>query len=167
MEDRTAFTAGDALALPFADAAFDGAYSMNVSMNIADKPAFYREVRRVLKPGGWLLLSEVARGEGGEPDYPTPWADTAEASFLATVEETQQALAAAGFEVLQCRSTLEETRAFGDRSRAVVKAGGKPPHRAVILIHGEKARAIMANTSRCIADGRMQPIEVLAKIRSG
>jgi ubiquinone/menaquinone biosynthesis C-methylase UbiE len=34
--------------MPFADASFDGAYSMNVSMNIADKGDFYREIHRVL-----------------------------------------------------------------------------------------------------------------------
>jgi len=43
---------GDALAMPFPDQSFDGAYSMNVSMNIEDKGAFYRELHRVLKPGG-------------------------------------------------------------------------------------------------------------------
>ena len=41
-EDRVAFEQGDALAMPFADASFDGAYSMNVSMNIADKAGFYK-----------------------------------------------------------------------------------------------------------------------------
>ncbi len=123
LEDRTTFEVADALAMPFTDARFDGAYSMNVSMNIEDKPALYREVHRVLKPGGWLVLSEVARGEGGEPDYPTAWADSARTSFLATPEETRHGLQAAGFEVLRFRSTLEKTRAFGDRSRAMVKRG--------------------------------------------
>jgi len=42
---------------------------MNVSMNIADKNAFYREIRRVLKPGSWLVLSEIAKGDGGELDF--------------------------------------------------------------------------------------------------
>lgn len=51
LEDWVAFEVGDALAMPFAGATFDGAYSMNVSMNIADKTAFYREIHRVLKPG--------------------------------------------------------------------------------------------------------------------
>src|SRR5205823_2057940 len=63
LEERVKFELGDALAMPFADASFDGAYSMNVSMNIADKDTFYREINRVLKPGGWLLLSEVAKGD--------------------------------------------------------------------------------------------------------
>ena len=51
LEDRVAFEQGDALAMPFADASFDGAYSMNVSMNIADKAGFYKEIHRVLRPG--------------------------------------------------------------------------------------------------------------------
>lgn len=52
LEDRVDFKQGDALALPFADASFDGAYSMNVSMNIRDKAGFYAEIHRVLRPGG-------------------------------------------------------------------------------------------------------------------
>lgn len=163
LEDRTSFEVGDALAMPFAAASFDGAYSMNVSMNIEDRTTMYREMDRVLKPGGWLVLSEVARGEGGEIDYPTAWADSPRTSFLHTPEETRAGLVAAGFEVVRFRSTLEQTRAFGDRSRAMVKRGEKPPHRAVMLIHGEKAKAAMANTIRGFADGRMIPIEVLCR----
>ena len=51
LEDRVTIEHGNALAMPFADARFDGAYSMNVSMNIKDKDRLYREVARVLKPG--------------------------------------------------------------------------------------------------------------------
>ena len=157
------FEQGDALAMPFADASFEGAYSMNVSMNIADKGALYREVRRVLKPGGWLMLSEIARGPGPEPDYPMPWAASAAASFLATPEQTRRGLEAAGFEILHFRSTAEEALAFGARSREMVARGEKPPHRAVMLIHGEGAREIMGNAGRGVAEARIVPIEVLAR----
>jgi SAM-dependent methyltransferase len=81
--------------MPFADGSFDGAYSMNVSMNIADKGAFYRGVHRVLRPEAWLVLSELAKGEGGDLDYPTPWASSGRASFLSTPEETRRGLLAA------------------------------------------------------------------------
>src|SRR3990170_3178897 len=101
LEGRIRFEVGDALAMPFADGGFDGAYSMNVSMNIADKGAFYREIRRVLKPRAWLLLSELAKGEGGELDYPTPWAGSARTSFLSTPEETRRGLLEAGFDVVR------------------------------------------------------------------
>lgn len=165
MEDRVGFELGDALAMPFADASFDGAYSMNVSMNIADKNAFYGEIRRVLKPGGWLVLSEIARGDGPEPDYPTPWAASALTSFLSTPEETRRGLAEAGFEVLRLHSTLEQALAFGARSRAMAERGEKPPYRATMLIHGEMAKPMMANVSRGFSEARIDPIEVLSRKR--
>jgi SAM-dependent methyltransferase len=165
LDDRIRFEVGDALAMPFADASFDGAYSMNVSMNISDKGAFYREIHRVLKPGAWLVLSEVAKGEGGDLDYPTPWASSARTSFLSTPEETRRGVLGAGFDVIRLQSTLEEARAFGARSRAMVERGEKPPHRAVMLIHGEIATQAMANTSRGLSEGRIVPIEVLGRKR--
>ncbi len=166
LEDRIPFEVGDALAMRFPDASFEGAYSMNVSMNIADKGAFYREIHRVLKAGAWLVLSELTKGEGGELDYPTPWAASARTSFLSTPEETRRGLLEAGFDVIRLHSTIEEARTFGARSRAMVERGAKPPHRAVMLIHGEIATQAMANTSRGISEGRIVPIEVLARKRS-
>ena len=165
IESRVDFQQGDALAMPFADASFDGAYSMNVSMNIADKAALYREIRRVLKPGGWLMLSELAKGTGVPLDYPTPWAATAAGSFLCTPEETRQGLEEAGFEVVAFRDTAEEGRAYSVRSKALVERGEKPPHRAVQLIHGDNAAAAMRNSSRAAAEGRVIPIEVLSRRR--
>jgi ubiquinone/menaquinone biosynthesis C-methylase UbiE len=163
--DRVAFEVGDALRMPFPESSFDGAYSMNVSMNIADKGGFYREIHRVLKPGAWLVLSEVAKGEGRDPDYPTPWAGSARTSFLSTPEETRRCMLEAGFDVIRLRSTLEQARAFGARSRAMVARGEKPPHRAVMLIHGEIATQAMENTSRGLTEARIVPIEVLGRKR--
>ena len=163
---KVAFEQGDALRMPFADATFDGAYSMNVSMNIADKAALYREIRRVLKPGAWLVLSEIAKGAGAPMDYPTPWSRTAQTSFLATQEETVRTLQAAGFEIVQSRDTLKQSLDFGARSRAMVDRGEKPPHRAVQLMHGDVAPQAMANTARGLKEGRIVPIEILGRKRA-
>ena len=163
LEGRVSFDEGDAVAMPFGDEAFDGAYSMNVSMNIAGKRAFYREVSRVLRPGGWLALSEVAQGPGGDPDYPLPWAATAASSFLATPEDTRAALEAAGFRIESLRDTSREARDFAVRSRAIVEAGGKPPHRAVMLALGARAREAVANNGRAAKERRTLPIEVLCR----
>jgi ubiquinone/menaquinone biosynthesis C-methylase UbiE len=163
LDGRVAFEVGNALSMPFADASFDGAYSMNVSMNIADKVSFYREIRRVLKPGAWLVLSELAKGNAGDPDYPTPWASSAATSFLSTPDETRRGLLAEGFDVTRLESSAEQTRAWGARSRALVERGEKPPHRASMLMHGKIAAQMMANTSRAVSDGRIIPIELLAR----
>jgi SAM-dependent methyltransferase len=132
-------------------------------MNIADKAALYRELHRVLKPGGWLLLSEIAQGVGGELDYPTPWAANAQASFLATPRQTELGLLAAGFEVLHLQDTAAKALDYGVRSRAAVARGERPPHRAVKLILGELASIAMAHSAQSLADGRAVPIEVLAR----
>ena len=166
LEDRVSFDEGDALAMPFDDAAFDGAYSMNVSMNIADKRALYREIARVLKPGARLCLSEVAQGPGGEPEYPLPWAATAASSFLATPEATCADLEASGFSIESLRDTSREARDFAARSRAIVEAGGKPPHRAVMLALGERAREAVANTGRAAKERRTVPIEIVCRKES-
>lgn len=160
---RVAIEQGDALAMPFEDGSFDGAYSMNVSMNIADKAGLYAEVRRVLRPGAWLVLSELALGPAGHPDYPTPWALTAESSFLSTLEETLAGLEAAGFAIVSTRDTVAENLRFGARSRAMVERGEKPPQRAVTLMHGELAATAMANTAAGIKAGCLVPIEILCR----
>jgi len=165
LEAKVDFERGDAVAMPFADASFDGAYSMNVSMNIADKAALYAQIRRVLKPGGWLMLSELARGPGVPIDYPTPWAASAEASFLSTPEETRLGLEAAGFDILSYRDTAAETIAFGARSRAMVERGEKPPTRAVQLIHGEIAPIASRNFARGVAQASVIPVEILCRSR--
>ena len=157
------FEQGDALAMPFGGAIFDGAYSMNVSMNVADKRALYREIHRVLKSGGWLGLSEVVQGPGGAPDYPTPWARTAASSFLATPTETRMNLEASGFAIEDLRETTETALAYAARSRALVEAGGKPLHRAVMLIHGALAEKAMANSARALRERRAVPIELVCR----
>ncbi|HZT78125.1 MAG TPA: methyltransferase domain-containing protein [Vicinamibacterales bacterium] len=165
LSDRVTFDVANALALPFADATFDGVYSMNVSMNIADKAAFHREIARVLKPGGWVVLAEIAKGTGGELEFPTPWASSAATSFLATEDETRRSLVDAGFDLVEMRNTREAAVAYGARARAMVERGEKPPHRSVQLVHGDAAKAAMANSSKAQADGRLVPIEILARKR--
>jgi ubiquinone/menaquinone biosynthesis C-methylase UbiE len=163
LADRVVFEQGTALNMPFADARFDGAYSMNVSMNIADKRGFFGEIARVLKSGAWLALSEIAQGPGGDPAYPTPWAATAAASFLTTPAQTRQALADAGFAIVAARDTVKEAMAFAARSRAMAERGEKPPFGAIRLIHGDAAAAMAANGTRALAEARIIPIEIVCR----
>ena len=51
---------GDARALPYEDTSFDGAFLVTVLGEVPDQDAALRELGRVLKPGGRLLLGEIA-----------------------------------------------------------------------------------------------------------
>ncbi|HLL08254.1 MAG TPA: demethylmenaquinone methyltransferase [Nocardioidaceae bacterium] len=56
-----AFTAGDALRLPFADSTFDAVTSSFGLRNVNDADAALRELLRVTRPGGRLVLCEFSR----------------------------------------------------------------------------------------------------------
>jgi ubiquinone/menaquinone biosynthesis C-methylase UbiE len=57
--DNVTATQGDAQSLPYDDATFDGAYLVTVLGEIPDQDAALRELRRVLKPGGRLVVGEL------------------------------------------------------------------------------------------------------------
>jgi ubiquinone/menaquinone biosynthesis C-methylase UbiE len=61
-------TQGDARALPYDDATFDGAYLTAVLGEIPDQDAALRELARVLKPGGRLVVGELF----GDPHWVSP-----------------------------------------------------------------------------------------------
>ncbi|MFG2087858.1 MULTISPECIES: demethylmenaquinone methyltransferase [unclassified Spirillospora] len=62
---RLGFVAGDALRLPFADGSFDAVTISFGLRNVADTGLALRELRRVAKPGGRLLICEVSHPPNG------------------------------------------------------------------------------------------------------
>src|SRR5262249_12792045 len=58
---RLPFVAGDALALPFADATFDAVTISFGLRNVADVPLALQEMARVVRPGGRLVVCEFSR----------------------------------------------------------------------------------------------------------
>jgi demethylmenaquinone methyltransferase / 2-methoxy-6-polyprenyl-1,4-benzoquinol methylase len=55
------FVAGDATRLPFRDAAFDAAVISFGLRNVSDVPKALREMARVVRPGGRLVVCEFSR----------------------------------------------------------------------------------------------------------
>jgi demethylmenaquinone methyltransferase / 2-methoxy-6-polyprenyl-1,4-benzoquinol methylase len=55
------FVAGDGMHLPFADGAFDAATIAFGLRNVADVPMALRELARVVRPGGRLVVCEFSR----------------------------------------------------------------------------------------------------------
>jgi SAM-dependent methyltransferase len=73
-DSADAYAVAPAAALPFADASFDLAVAYNMLMDVEDMPVALREVARVLRPDGSLMVSIVhpfsdrGRFEGAEPN---------------------------------------------------------------------------------------------------
>jgi ubiquinone/menaquinone biosynthesis C-methylase UbiE len=72
MDPQVRIEYGDGERLPYPDAHFDGAYTQHVTMNVADRPKFFAEAYRVLKPGAFFALSEHGLGPKGNPHFPVP-----------------------------------------------------------------------------------------------
>ena len=155
------FQAGDALALPCADRAFDVAWTQHVAMNIADKSRLYAEIARVLAPGGRLALYDVVQGPGGAVVYPMPWAADESISFLVPPGELRYLLANAGFAIEHWHDATAAARAWLDeieRERAASKTP-PPPHPLL----GADAAAIRANLRRNLDEHRIALVEAVCR----
>ncbi len=60
-EDRKDLLLGDGHQLPFGDASFDFVVLSHVLAHVEDVGAVMTEIRRVVKPGGWLILLQANR----------------------------------------------------------------------------------------------------------
>jgi SAM-dependent methyltransferase len=106
LSSRITFQFGNALHLPFEDAAFDVLFLQHVAMNIQDRGALYREVARVPRPGGRFATYDVVLRQG-DIAYPVPWARDASSSFLFSERDTLLLLEQAGFTPLLWRDDTE------------------------------------------------------------
>ncbi|WP_456445880.1 class I SAM-dependent methyltransferase [Thiolapillus sp.] len=157
LQGSTRFDTGSALSLPYEDESFDRLITLHAAMNIVERPLLYREMARVLKPGGKMALYDVMRLRDGELRFPVPWADTPDISHLLTPEETRTLLQEAGLTVLQEEDRSVIAPAFFNRvlSDAPLTAGSRNA-----MVDGEVK---MRNTLANIEDGLIAPVLITAQ----
>ncbi len=161
--ERVTFQVASALDLPFESRSFDAAYTIHVGMNIEDKERFYCEIGRVLKPGTWFALFDLFR-LAGEPDYPVPWAEGPEQSFLIRVDELDRLLTRLGFEVVTIRNrTRQAAAAMQESARRAARADDGEAPGSAALVMGPRWREKVRHLAAALADGRLGAWEVLAR----
>ena len=99
MQEQVKFHAASALDMPFEDNSFDGVWSIQMGMNIEDKAAWLKEIHRVVKPGGRVIMYEVCGNKNSPPHFPVPWAQHSGISFLVVPDEFRKLMTEAGFEI--------------------------------------------------------------------
>jgi SAM-dependent methyltransferase len=150
---QVSFQAGSALDLPFDSDRFDAALLQHVAMNISDRPLLYREIRRVLKPGGRFATYDVVLGDGKSDDdvhYPAPWARTPATSFLLTASATREAVEAAGFRTLVWQDDSATAKTWAGQVRTA-----PPPSPNLGVVMGPDFAQLSANLGRNIIEGRV------------
>src|SRR5277367_4541198 len=162
LESTVDFRQASALQMPFAPATFERAIMIHVGMNIADKPALFHEVRRVLKPGALVTVFDLVRTAPGSHTYPLPWAVTEDTSFVATTEDYHQALQTAGFHLERERGRRDFSIAFTERLLARITQNGPPPLGLHLLV-GEKMPEIIRNVLAMMKQGLLEPTEMFAR----
>jgi ubiquinone/menaquinone biosynthesis C-methylase UbiE len=164
LTDKVVYRQASALALPFEPESFDGAYMMHVGMNIEDKSALFREVRRVLKPGSTFAIFDVMRTGEGALSFPVHWASSSETSFVARPVEYREALEAAGFDVTGERNRRDFAERFFQQTAARIAESGIPPLGVHLLMKRDVPEKL-ANVRKNLDDGLIAPVELIARAR--
>jgi SAM-dependent methyltransferase len=176
------FRKADALSLPYDDSSFDVVVCQFGVMFFPDRPAAYREARRVLKPGGRFLFNvwdRLAENEFADvvshavaalfPDNPPGFLGRTPYGYFDTVA-IRGALGEAGFRRTEVETLARQSHAPSSRDAAIGFCEGTPLRNEIEAKgpgHLEKAvdaatTALAARFGSGAIDGRLRAYVITA-----
>lgn len=110
---RLTFTQVTPGPLPFADAAFDFAFSKDSIVHLSDKAAVLAELQRVLKPGGALIMGDWFGSEAPMTGEMRAWATEGDETFeMASLARVAGLADWAGFDAVETVDRNDWFRSF-------------------------------------------------------
>ena len=146
---------GQAERLPFAGQSLDLIFSVDVIHHVADRPAFYRQAARALRPGGWLCTvtdsAEIIRRREILSGY-FPETVAIELARYPRLTQLEAWMAAAGLveieaPVVKAPYEIADARPFRDRA-----------YSSLHLISDDAWRAGLARLERDLARGPVRGV---------
>lgn len=157
-----AWVTGDASALPFAANSFDAVLFQHSLMNMPNGAKVIAESRRVLRPGGQLVMHEVVSGPNvAQLHFPVPWAESSEHSHLLSMAELLQLIETGGFIVEHAADWSDIALAWRQRQRQKEQT----PQQAVLSpqwVFGERFLTMGKNLVNNLDQGAIKVVEIQA-----
>jgi ubiquinone/menaquinone biosynthesis C-methylase UbiE len=153
------FRHGSALEMPYPDASFDIAWAQHTSMNIANKERLYKEIHRVLRPGGRLALHEILAGPASPIYLPVPWARHPELDHPRPPDEVRSLIRDAGFKELAWIDDTAPALRWYEKRLATMP--GEPPPLGLHLVLGDDFDEMLRNQVFNLSEGRIAVIQAL------
>jgi SAM-dependent methyltransferase len=150
----------------FPDGSFDVVFSKDSLVQIPDKRAVFAEVRRVLRPGGLLVMSDWLRGGEGEysPEMLEYFRLEGITYNMASIAQSRAALQAAGFTDIEIRDRNEWYRDLARRESALLAGEWYPT--LLARLGEERARHFVVNWRQLVLvleRGELRPAHLKAR----
>jgi phosphoethanolamine N-methyltransferase len=157
--DRATFQAVEGVALPFDDGSFDIVFSKDAIIEAPNKADLMREAYRVLRPGGWIALSDWFRGSEPFTAEMTQFLKDAGPTLrMATLDDTATLLREAGFVEI---AASDRNAWYQDYTKKELErmTGENLVRFEAVLGKDETAKWIATVTSKCVAveQGQLRP----------
>ena len=160
LADRVHIVCDDALALPFPDHSFDVAWTQALIQNVSDKEQLVAELARVVRPGGRLAMFELLAGPGGALEFPVPWGDDEEHSWLPTSPALRELLNSGPLTLTTWNEGQAALETIADAAQSLPAPPSEPTLGLHLLMPDYQAR--MAGLARNVAQQNIVLVQAVA-----